>query len=239
MRPCPSPPRSKRRTRRRCSRSSTPCARSDDGGNARSGRLTTGRTEASMVEQQLGVEGAELHVDVEGEGPPVVLVHGLGLSGALWSRFCDAFETGRTLVRVDLRGTPRSRELERTELTLARWAEDLAAVVEQLGLERPAFVGHSLGASVALKLALERPDLVGSLVLIGGEADLSNLAPRMLLSAERIEELGLETWIADFWSKNPPFSAPSLERDPSMLDDYRNLLLENDPVDYVRQCRAI
>ena len=168
-----------------------------------------------------------------------MLVHGLGLSGALWSRFCDAFETGRTLVRVDLRGTPRSREVERTELTLARWADDLAAVVEQLGLERPAIVGHSLGASVALKLALERPELVGSLVLIGGEADLSNLAPRMLLSAERIEELGLETWIADFWSKNPPFSAPSLERDPSMLDDYRNLLLENDPVDYVRQCRAI
>ena len=142
-------------------------------------------------------------------------------------------------MRVDLRGTPRSREVERTELTLARWAEDLAAVVEQLGLERPALVGHSLGASVALKLALERPELLGSLVLIGGEADLSNLAPRMLLSAERIEELGLETWIDEFWSQNPPFSAPSLERDPSMLDDYRNLLLENDPVDYVRQCRAI
>jgi mannose-6-phosphate isomerase-like protein (cupin superfamily) len=61
----------------------------------------------------------------------------------------------------------------------------------------------------------------------------------MLLSAERIEDIGLERWIAEFWSKNPPFSAPSLERDPSMLDEYRDLLLENDAVDYVRQCRAI
>src|SRR5262245_33802878 len=193
-----------------------------------------------MIEQQqLGVEGAELHVHVTGEGPPMVLVHGLGLSGELWNRFCDALGPGRTVVRVDLRGTPRSPEAERTELTLARWAADLAAVVDGLGLERPAIVGHSLGASIALRLALESPDRVGSLVLIGGEADLSNLAPRMLLSAERIEELGLEQWIAEFWSKNPPFSVPSLDRDATMLDEYRSLLLENDPVDYVRQCRAI
>jgi pimeloyl-ACP methyl ester carboxylesterase/mannose-6-phosphate isomerase-like protein (cupin superfamily) len=195
--------------------------------------------EATMVEQQVGVEGAELHVDVTGEGPPVVLVHGLGLSGALWSRFCDAIAPGHTVVRVDLRGAPRSREVERTELTIAGWAADLGAVVDGLGLERPAIVGHSLGASIALKQALERPDRVGALVLIGGEADLSNLAPRMLQSAERIESMGLERWVADFWSKNPPFSEPSLQRDPSILDEYRDLLLENDPVDYVRQCRAI
>src|SRR5262245_16702268 len=154
-----------------------------------------------MIEQQrLGVEGAELHVDVEGTGPPVVLVHGLGLSGALWNRFCEVFGRDRTVVRVDLRGTPRSHEVERTELTLAQWAADLGAVVEGLGLERPAIVGHSLGAAVGLKLALERPELVGALVLIGGEADLSNLAPRMLLSAERIEGMGLDAWIAEFWS---------------------------------------
>jgi pimeloyl-ACP methyl ester carboxylesterase/quercetin dioxygenase-like cupin family protein len=176
---------------------------------------------------------------VEGQGPPLVLVHGLGLSGALWNRFCDAFGAGHTIVRLDYRGTPRSREAERTELTLARWAADLGAVTDGLGLERPAIVGHSLGASIALKHALERPDGVGALVLIGGEADLSNLAPRMQLSAERIESMGLEQWVADFWSQNPPFSTPSLDRDATMLDEYRDLLLENDPVDYVRQCRAI
>ena len=100
-------------------------------------------------------------------------------------------------------------------------------------------VGHSLGASVALRYALERPDDVHALVLIGAEADLSNLAPRMLLSAERIEELGLAAWVEAYWAKNPPFSDTSLGRDPSILDEYRGLLLQNDPVDYVRQCRAI
>jgi quercetin dioxygenase-like cupin family protein/predicted alpha/beta hydrolase family esterase len=111
--------------------------------------------------------------------------------------------------------------------------------VRGLELERPVLVGHSLGASVALKYALERPAEVDAIVLLGADANLSNLAPRMLASAERIESVGLATWVEEFWSKNPPFSQPSLRRDPLILDEYRAWLLENDEVDYVRQCRAI
>jgi len=61
----------------------------------------------------------------------------------------------------------------------------------------------------------------------------------MLAAAERIESAGLQTWVDEFWSKNPPFSHASLRRDPSILDEYRTRLLENDTIDYVRQCRAI
>jgi pimeloyl-ACP methyl ester carboxylesterase/quercetin dioxygenase-like cupin family protein len=192
-----------------------------------------------MPVEQLVVDGAELHVEVAGEGRPLVLVHGLGLSGALWSPVRDALGSSHRLVLVDLRGAGRSRELEQHELSLARWAQDLGAVVRALGLERPVIVGHSLGAVVALKLALEEPGAVGALVLLGAEADLSNLAPRMLASVERIESIGLERWVDEFWSKNPPFAEASLRRDPSILDTYRALLLENDAGDYVRQCRAI
>jgi pimeloyl-ACP methyl ester carboxylesterase/quercetin dioxygenase-like cupin family protein len=185
------------------------------------------------------VDGAELHVEVTGAGRPLVFVHGLGLSGALWNRMRESFGAGYQFVLVDLRGAPRSRELEPTELTLARWAADLAEVVRTLGLDRPVLVGHSLGATIALEYALERPGEVGALVLLGTEANLSNLAPRMLAAAERIERDGLATWVDQVWSKNPPFARASLERDPSILAEYRARLLENDAVDYVRQCRAI
>jgi len=191
------------------------------------------------VTHRIAVDGAELHVEVTGEGRPIVFVHGLGLSGALWQRMRAGFGDGNRLVVVDLRGAGRSRELERRELSLARWADDLGSAVRALDLDRPVLVGASLGATVALKYALERPDEVGALVLIGTEANLSNLAPRMHASAERIESDGLQVWVDEVWSKNPPFSESSLRRDPSMLDDYRAWLLENDPVDYVRQCRAI
>lgn len=59
--------------------------------------------EARMVEQKVVVDGAELHVETEGEGLPVVLVHGLGLQGSLWDRVCGALGPGLCLVRVNLR----------------------------------------------------------------------------------------------------------------------------------------
>jgi pimeloyl-ACP methyl ester carboxylesterase/quercetin dioxygenase-like cupin family protein len=192
-----------------------------------------------MAEQRCLVDGADLAVDVEGDGSPLVLIHGLGLSGELWNRFGATLGSHYRVLRVHLRGAPRSRELERTELSLERWADDLGAALDALDVQRPVIVGHSLGATIALKFALERPDRARALVLIGTEANLSNLAPRMLSSAEQIESGGLRAWIDEVWAKNPPFSEASLRRDPTILDEYRRLLLENDSVDYVRQCRAI
>jgi pimeloyl-ACP methyl ester carboxylesterase/quercetin dioxygenase-like cupin family protein len=192
-----------------------------------------------IAQRRVVVDSLEIHVEVAGEGRPIVLIHGLGLSGALWNRMRAAFGPGYQLVTFDLRGAGTTRELRPEELSLARWADDLGALLGALGISRPVLVGHSLGASVALKYALERPDDVRALVLIGADPNLSNLAPRMLTAVERIEGLGIEAWVEDYWSQNPPFSASSLARDPSMLDEYRALLLENDAADYVRQCRAI
>lgn len=192
-----------------------------------------------MIEHRVVAGTVELHVEVSGKGVPVFLLHGLGLRGQLWNRVRQSFGPGYQLVVVDLRSAGRSIETQREELSLARWADDLEAVRQKLGIDRPVLVGHSLGGSIALKYALEHPEHVGALVLIGAEANLSNLAPRMNSSAERIETLGMGAWVEDFWSKNPPFAEASLARDPSMLTEYRDLLLENDAEDYVRQCRAI
>lgn len=192
-----------------------------------------------MAEQHLVVGSADIHVEILGEGVPVVLLHGLGLTGALWNRVRNKFGLDYQLILVDLRAAGQTREIEREELSLKRWSDDLAGLLAALEVERPVLVGHSLGASIALKYALELPDDVRALALIGADATLSNLAPRMLLSAERIERMGLEAWVAEYWSKNPPFSAESLDRSPEILDEYRELVLGNDPVDYVRQCRAI
>jgi pimeloyl-ACP methyl ester carboxylesterase/quercetin dioxygenase-like cupin family protein len=193
----------------------------------------------AVTEQRVVVDSVEIHVEVVGEGDPIVLIHGLGLSGALWNRMRDAFGPGHQLVLFDLRGAGATRELRREELSLGRWADDLGALLRALGISRPVLLGHSLGANVALKYALDRPGDVRALVLLGADANLSNLAPRMLAAVERIEDIGLQAWVEQYWSQNPPFSAASLTRDPSMLEEYRDLLLENDAADYVRQCRAI
>lgn len=195
--------------------------------------------ERHATEQRVSAGSVEIHVEVVGEGVPVVLLHGLGLTGALWNRVREGFGTGYQLIIVDLRSAGLTRELQREELSLERWADDLGALLAALGIQRPVLVGHSLGASIALKYALERPDDVRALALIGADATLSNLAPRMNASVERIESMGLEAWVDEHWSKNPPFAGESLDRDPEILEEYRDLLLQNDPAEYVRQCNAV
>ncbi len=192
-----------------------------------------------MSERRVAVDGAAIYVQVSGSGPPLVMIHGLGLQGALWNRASAGLGNDFQLIRIDLRSAGRTEESVRSRLTLARWADDIAAVLDELVIEEAVLVGHSLGASVALRYALERPQRARALVLVNADPNLSNLAPRMLSSIERIEAHGIEGWLDEFWAKNPPFSEGSLRRDGGVLTEYRGLLAENDADDYIRQCRAI
>ena len=192
-----------------------------------------------MAEQRVVVESCEFRVEVVGEGIPLVLVHGLGASSVLWSRIRDSLGPGYQVVLLDLRGAGATHELEPKELSLETWTNDLGGVLAALDIERPVLIGHSLGASIALNYVLSNPDGARALVLIAADANLSNLAQRMLTASELIDRVGLEAWVARHWSKNPPFSAASLEREPGMLEEYRAMLLRNDQEDYVRQCLAI
>src|SRR5262249_36382466 len=163
-----------------------------------------------------------------------VLVHGLGLSGALWNRMRDGFGSGYRLITLDLRGAGRSRELEPTELSLAGWADDLHAVVRELELDRPVLVGASLGAAVALQYALANPGEAGAWVWSGPGAHLPTPAPRMRAAAGRTDRAAGRRGVGGGGWETPPFSPASLRRDPSILDEYRTWLLANDAADYVR-----
>jgi pimeloyl-ACP methyl ester carboxylesterase len=106
-------------------------------------------------------------------------------------------------------------------------------------VKRPVLVGHSLGASIALKYALRWPDDVEALVLMGADARLSRLEPRMRQTIELVRRLGIAGWVESHWSKNPPFSEESIERSPEMLERYRAMVIANSAENYVRTCLAI
>lgn len=104
-----------------------------------------------------------LWYSVEGAGPTVVLVHGSNLDARSWDRVRDLLVADHRIVRLDLRFHGRSRDGGGP----FSFSADVAEVMDAAGVERATIVGHSLGASVALDLALERPDRVDGLVLAG------------------------------------------------------------------------
>jgi 3-oxoadipate enol-lactonase len=104
-----------------------------------------------------------LYHEVAGEGEPLVLLHaGVGDS-RMWDGQWEAFAAGYRTMRCDLRGWGRS-PIEPGRFSNARDVSELCA---RLGIERGAFVGISMGGTAALELALERPELVSALVLVG------------------------------------------------------------------------
>jgi N-formylmaleamate deformylase len=99
-----------------------------------------------------------------GEKPPIVLAHGVTDSGLCWSPMTQALAPDYDVIMVDARGHGRSDATE-SGYDPATQADDLAGLIFDLGLRKPAVLGHSMGAATALVLAGNHPDVPGSILL--------------------------------------------------------------------------
>ena len=106
-----------------------------------------------------------LHYLERGRGTPLLLIHGLGSSGADWALQVRAFEGGYRVIVPDLPGCGHSSAL-RDGCSIADFAALLWALLDRLNIARPNIVGYSLGGAVALEMALQRPEAVPHLGLI-------------------------------------------------------------------------
>jgi pimeloyl-ACP methyl ester carboxylesterase len=116
------------------------------------------------------VNGVRLHYQLVGEGPAVLLVHGNLVHGADFeaSGLLDRLAMKHQVLVIDRPGFGHSDRPRDRPWTPAMQARLLHQAVSTLGLQRVVVVGHSLGAQVALAMALQNPASVDGLVLVGG-----------------------------------------------------------------------
>ncbi len=121
-----------------------------------------------MTERTIERDGVRLAVEDVGEGSPVVLLHGLTATRRYVVMGSRSLERGgHRVIGYDARGHGRSTPArDPSAYTYPDLGFDLQAVLDQLGLQRPVLAGASMGAHTALWLALQRPEMVGGLVLI-------------------------------------------------------------------------
>src|SRR3954454_12162930 len=114
--------------------------------------------------------GFDIHYEVAGTGPPLVLVHALPFDHNLWLYQVERFSARFHTVAMDLRGWGRSGK-PCTPFLLADMGADVLAVMADEGMRGDAVVrGCSIGSKIALMLACDRPDLFTAAICVGGNS---------------------------------------------------------------------
>jgi pimeloyl-ACP methyl ester carboxylesterase len=187
------------------------------------------------------VGGLEIAYRETGAGDPVVLLNGTGESGGTWLMQTNELEERFRCIAVDQRDTGHASYVEEPYAPIAM-AEDAAGLIEALELVPPHVIGYSLGGAAAQELALARPDLVRSLVLLScwpGSDDWMKAQFRSWIALrERYwddEEAFLDTLLVWVFS-------PKTYDTPGLIDGYKTMAAAREPAQrqdgFVRQCLA-
>ena len=175
-------------------------------------------------------EDVRLSYFVEGEGPPITLLHGFTQSGRSWREVISKMPAGWKWIVPDLRGHGETQTRHGSRCSMDACMEDLLALWDDLGVERTHLAGYSMGGRLALHVAARRPDRVLSLLTIGAHAGLEEDAREGRRRgdeglAERIEKEGIEAFV-DYWGALPLFAGLQ-RRGPSYVAQVRAERLQN------------
>ena len=118
----------------------------------------------ALEERFAELKGSRMRYFVGGEGPPLILVHGLGGAAANWTELAPLLVPNHRLLVPDLPGHGGSEALPAVS-GLEPFADRVAALAAREGMLPAPVVGHSLGGAVVLRLALRHPDAVSAVVL--------------------------------------------------------------------------
>jgi 3-oxoadipate enol-lactonase len=182
------------------------------------------------------VNDRELAVEVDGQGPAVLMAHGLGGTTNFYQVQADALAERCQVIRVDSAGAGRSPVAD--GISVESHADDLAAVLDELGVATAAVVGHSLGTLVVRTLAARHPGKVSALALLGAVRPPTEAVRQAQHDrAAVLREKGTAP-VAPGVVANALSETTRRER-PEVAAFVRELVMRQDPEGYARNCEAL
>src|ERR1700704_663915 len=121
--------------------------------------------DAKGIGQYAEVNGINLYFETHGAGHPLILLHGGLGSGEMFGPILPALAARHRVIAADLQGHGRTADIDRP-IDMRLMADDIAALIDHLGLEKPDVLGYSLGGGVAMFLASKYPPKLNKLVLV-------------------------------------------------------------------------
>lgn len=186
---------------------------------------------------QLQVNGTQLEVQVSGDGPPLLFIHGLGSCLEDWEYQVEEFSRSYKVITYDLRGHGRSAR-PAGPYSIAMFADDAACVLQALNIPSAHVVGVSLGGAIAFQLALDHPSRVKTLVVVnsGPEAIARTLKEKFGVWMRNVivEKMG----IAKLGKTIGPKLFPRPEH-RTLCDTFIERFTRNDAQAYLHAFRAL
>jgi pimeloyl-ACP methyl ester carboxylesterase len=137
------------------------------------------------------VNGINLYFETHGAGRPLILLHGGLGSGEMFGPVLPALAEHHQVIAVDLQRHGRTADIDRP-IDMRLMADDIAALIDLLGLDKPDLVGYSLGGGVALHTAAKYPAIVGRLVVVSANIRRNAIYPEMLAQQGQVSATAAE-----------------------------------------------
>jgi pimeloyl-ACP methyl ester carboxylesterase len=174
-------------------------------------------TETKGIGEYAEVNGINLYYETHGTGRPMILLHGGLMSGEMFGPLLPSLAERHQVITIDLQGHGRTADIDRP-IDIRLMADDIAALIDHLGLEKPDVVGYSLGGGVALLTAMKYPEKVGKLVSASANIRRDAIPPEMLAQQAQVNSAA-----AEFMKDTPMYQhyqqvAPRPDDFPRLLD---------------------
>ena len=181
---------------------------------------------------KVNVNGVQIAYERRGSGMPLVLLHGYPLDHRIWDEVVPLLEDDFELILPDLRGFGQSEYVE-AQYTMADMAADVAALLDELGIENTYIAGHSMGGYISLAFVRNYPQRVLGLGLIASQAlgDSPERRDGRYATANEIMQTGVEPVVDSM--------TPKLTPDEQVQAVVRDLVAQQRPIGLANALRAM
>jgi pimeloyl-ACP methyl ester carboxylesterase len=174
-------------------------------------------TDAKGAGQYAEVNGISLYFETHGTGRPLILLHGGLGSGEMFGPVLPALTERHQVIAVDLQGHGRTPDIDRP-IDVRLMADDIAALIDYLGFDKPDLVGYSLGGGVALFTAVKHPAKVGRVVVASANIRRDAIPVEMLAQQAQVSGAAAESMKGTPMYELYQRVAPRPEDFPQLLD---------------------
>ena len=185
------------------------------------------------VADTVAVNGMDMYYEVSGSGDPLIVLHGAYMNipamGDIVARLADS----HTVYALEFQGHGRTNDIDRP-ITYPNLASDVAAFMDEVGIEKADIFGYSMGAAAGLRLAIDHPEKVDQLIAASVSYDMAGAQPEFLeMIPTMAPEMFVGTPMEDAWKElapNPEGFRPFVER---------MIALEHEPMAWGEEVKAL